>query len=323
MKRHLRAASLLFNQPLLTTPDMLDLAVRWANQTMSLNIVNLGVGSAAASPLLFHDEEDYQVEQERREEQRRAAIAQTGVEVIPVHGVLVSRGSHLNACETMTSYEGLRAALNTAVADPMVEHIVLDIDSPGGSAVGAFELAADIRAATKVKPITGLVNFMAYSGGYLIAAACTEVVVSLTSGVGSIGVIASHMDRSKMLDGMGVKVTTVFAGAHKNDLSPNEPLTERSHQVLNDIVQESYQLFTTHVAEYRNRDVAEIIATEAACYRGAAAIAAGLADRLEAPQLAVDNLSQAVALSRAQRQGAQPRQRISVQAAALAIQSQL
>lgn len=324
MKRHLRAASLLFNQPLLTTPDMLDMAVRWANQTMSLNIVNLNMGGAGADPKLFYDDEDYQAQQDRREEQRRAAIAQTGVEVIPVHGVLVSRGSHLNACETMTSYEGLRAALNQAVADPMVEHIVLDIDSPGGSAVGAFELAADIRAATKIKPITGLVNFMAYSGGYLIAAACTDVVVSLTSGVGSIGVIASHMDRSKMIEGMGVKVTTVFAGAHKNDLSPNEPITDQSLQVLNEIVQESYQLFTTHVAEYRGRDVTDIIATEAGCYRGATAIAVGLADRLESPQLAVDNLSKAVALSRAQRQGGvQARQRISVQASAFAIQSQL
>lgn len=327
MKRHLRAASLLFNQPLLTTPDMLDLAVRWANQTMSLNIVNLSMGglsAAGAEPKLWFGDDDYQDRADRREEARRTAIGQTGVEVIPVYGVLVSRGSHLAACETMTSYEDLRAALNKAVADPMVEHIVLDIDSPGGSAVGAFELAADIRAATRIKPITGLVNFMAYSGGYLIAAACTDVVVSLTSGVGSIGVIASHMDRSKMAEGMGVKITTVYAGSHKNDLSPNEPLTEQSLQVLNDIVQESYQLFTSHVAEYRNRDVADIIATEAACYRGAAAIAVGLADRMETPQLAVDNLSRAVALSRGQRQGnVQARQRINVQASAFAIQSQL
>lgn len=43
-KSYLRASSLLFNQPLLVTPDMLDLGVRWANQTMSLNIVNLGTG---------------------------------------------------------------------------------------------------------------------------------------------------------------------------------------------------------------------------------------------------------------------------------------
>ena len=323
MKHHLRAASLLFNQPLLTTPDMLDLAVRWANQTMSLNIVNLNMGGTG-NPQLMFDDDDRESRASRREELRRAAILQSGIDVIPVSGVLVSRGAHLAACETMTSYEDLRGALNKAVADPLVEHIVLDIDSPGGSAVGAFELAADIRAASRIKPITGLVNFMAYSGGYLLAAACTDIVVSQTSGVGSIGVIASHMDRSKMAEGMGVKITTVFAGAHKNDLSPHEPVSEQSLQVLNEIVQESYQMFTSQVADYRNRDVSEIIATEAACYRGTKAIAAGLADRLESPQQAVDNLSRAVALNRQQRQaGEQIRQKISVQASAFAAQTRL
>ena len=327
MKQHLRATSLLFNQPLLVTPDMLDLGVRWANQAMSLNIVNLSMGGLSSLPTdtkLFYDDDDYEQRAVEKEAQRREIIGRTGVEVIPVYGILVSRGSHLAACETMTSYEGLRAALNQAVADPLVEHIVLDIDSPGGNAVGAFELAADIRVATKIKPITGLVNFMAYSGGYLIAAACTEVVVSLTSGVGSVGVIASHMDRSRMLESAGVKVTTVFAGAHKNDLTPDEPISDQSLQVLTDRVQGAYQLFTTHVAEYRNRDVADIVATQAACYTGQAAIDVGLADRMETPQLAVDNLSRAVALSRSQRQGGiQARQHISVRAAAFAIQSQI
>lgn len=317
MKAHLRAASLLFNQPLLVTPEMLDLGVRWANQSMNLNIVNIGAG--AARLMEDDDERSYADRLAVAEERRRQGIAQTGIEVLPVHGVLVSRGSHLNACETMTSYEGLRQQLKAAVADPLVEHIVLDIDSPGGSATGAFELAADIRAMAQQKPITGLVNYMAYSGGYLLAAACSEVVVSQTSGVGSIGVIASHMDRSQMQANMGVKVTTVFAGAHKNDLSPHEPITEQSLQVLNDLVQESYQLFVGAVAEYRGLPVERVIATEAGLFRGQGGIAAGLADRLQSPQAAVDDLSRAVAQSRAARQG----HRLSVRATAAAIQSRL
>lgn len=310
-KRYLRASSLLFNQPLLVTPDMLDLGVRWANQTMNLNIINLS-GSAQ----LWKDDDPID-RVAFADEQRRNAIAQTGIEVIPVSGVLVSRGSHINACETMTSYEGLRSQLQRAVSDPMVEHIVLDIDSPGGAAVGAFELAEDIRAMTAQKPITGLVNYMAYSGGYLIGSACTELVVSKTSGVGSIGVIASHMDRSKQEEGMGVKVTTVFAGAHKNDLSPHEPLTEQSLAFLNDLVQESYKMFVDAVAEYRGLPVAKVMATEAALYRGQTAINAGLADRLQSPQHTVDELSRAVAQNRATRQSS----RISVRAAALSMQS--
>ncbi|MBG4540916.1 S49 family peptidase [Pseudomonas aeruginosa] len=315
MKRHLRASSLLFNQPLLVTPDMLDLGIRWANQVMNLNIINLGAGAAR----LWQDDGDQMVRLEQAEERRRSAVTKTGVEVIPVAGVLVSRGAHLDPCETMTSYEGLRAQLRAAVADPLVERIVLDIDSPGGAAVGAFELAADIRAMTRQKPITGLVNFMAYSGGYLIGSACSELVVSQTSGVGSIGVIASHMDRSKLEEGLGVKVTTVFAGAHKNDLSPHEPLTEQSLKLLNALVQESYQAFVGAVAEYRGLSAEAVRATEAGLYRGQQGISAGLADRLMSPQDALDEISLAVAENRARRQSG----RIAIRAAAASIQSQL
>jgi signal peptide peptidase SppA len=311
MKHYLRASSLLFNQPLLVTPDMLDLGVRWANQAMSLNIVNIGAREGAG---LWSDDGMDRIAQ--REEERRTTIARTGIEVIPVSGVLVSRGSHVSMCETMTSYETLRAQLRNAVADPMVERIVLDIDSPGGSAVGAFELAADIRAMAQQKPITGIVNFMAYSGGYLIGAACSELVVSLTSGIGSIGVIASHMDRSKMEEGMGVKVTTVYAGAHKNDMSPHEPLSEQSLKYLNDVVQESYQLFVGAVAEYRGLSVQQVMATEAGLFRGQQGINAGLADRMQSPQQAVDDLSHSVATSRANRQPG----RLAVRAAALNFQ---
>ncbi|WP_312374995.1 S49 family peptidase [Pseudomonas oryzihabitans] len=315
MKTHFRASSMLFNQPLLVTPDMLDLGVRWANQAMSLNIVNLGPVQAAS----LDQDEQVALRMEQQQETRRSSISRTGVEVIPVSGVLVSRGAHIGLCETMTSYEGLRAQLRQAVADPNVEHIVLDVDSPGGAAVGAFELADDIRAATQQKPITGLVNFQAYSGGYLLASACSEVVVSRTSGIGSIGVIASHMDRSGLNEKAGIKVTTVFAGAHKNDLTPHEALSDQSLQVLNDIVQESYELFVGAVAGFRGLDVAAIRATEAGLYRGQRGIDAGLADRLASPQDAVDNISQAVALSRNNRQTS----RIGVRAAAVAILTQI
>jgi len=315
MRNYLRASSLLFNQPLLVAPDMLDLGVRWANQAMNLNIINLG-GNGSAK--MFTGDDDAG-EQQQQAEQRRSTIASTGIEVVPVHGVLVSRGSHLNACETMTSYEGLRQQLRQAVADPMVERVVLDIDSPGGAAVGAFELAADIRALSLIKPITGIVNFMAYSGGYLIGSACSELVVSQTSGVGSIGVIASHMDRSKQEESMGVKVTTVYAGAHKNDLSPHEPLTDQSLKFLQDLVQESYQLFLSAVAEYRGMSIEAVRATEAGLYRGQAGIAAGLADRLQSPQDAVDEISRAVAQNRMQCQTG----RIGLRASALNIQARL
>lgn len=319
MKSYMRLAGQLFNQPLLTTPDALDMAVRWANQAMSLNIINL---APAVDPHIWHDGDDERrtAQLAREEEQRRANLQATGVQVIPVHGLLVSRAAHLNVCETMTSYETLRTQLRQAVADPLVERIVLDIDSPGGSATGAFELAADLRAMSLQKPITGIVNFSAYSGGYLIAAACTDLVLSRTSGLGSIGVIAKHMDRSAMLEQAGIKVTTVYAGAHKNDLSSTEPLTEQSMKVLQELVHEGYEMFVNAVAEYRELNVAAVRATEAGVFTGQAAIDAGLADSLATPTDAVDDITRAVAASRTQRPQAS---RLSVRAAAAAVQAQL
>lgn len=316
MKSYLRASSLLFNQPLMVTPDVLELGVRWANQVMNLNIINLG-SAAGASMRIGDNEGDRRMEVE--DGGGRRSTGSTGVAVIPVHGVLVPRAANIDACETMTSYEGLRRDIRAAINDPTVERIVLDIDSPGGSVAGAFELAHDIRQMAQQKPISGVINFMGYSGGYLIAAACSEIIVSRTSGVGSIGVIASHMDRSALNEQMGVKVTTVYAGAHKNDLTPHEPISEQSLKVLTDLVNEGYEMFVSAVSEYRGLAAAAVRATEAGLYRGQAAVDAGLADRLQAPQDAIDGIARAVANDRAQRSGA----RLAVRAAALQIQTQL
>lgn len=317
MKNYLRLSSMLFNQPLMVTPDMLDLGVRWANQALHLNIINIGPSSTLQGAIPT----DLAASNERMaaNDGRASVVAQTGVSVIPVAGVLVPRGANLNLCETMTSYEGLRSSIRQAIADPLVERIVLDIDSPGGSVAGAFELAADIRAMSQQKPITGLVNFMAYSGGYLIASACTEVVVSMTSGVGSVGVIASHVDQSAMAEKLGVKVTTVFAGAHKNDLTPHEPISDQSLRVLTDLVEESYTMFTNAVSDYIGMPVSKVRATEAGLFRGQSAITAGLAHRLSSPQDALDEISYAVAQTRAQRQVG----RLSVRAAAMRVQASL
>ena len=316
MKNYFRTSTLLFNQPLMVTPEVLELGVRWANQVMNLNIINLG---PAGAPRMRMDDDEGSAPRMSRDDERQGGAARTGVAVVPVHGVLVPRGAHIEPCENMTSYEGLRRDIRAAINDPLVERIVLDIDSPGGSVAGAFELATDIRAMAQSKPITGLVNFMAYSGGYLMSAACTDIVLSRTSGVGSIGVIASHMDRSAQAEKMGVKVTTVYAGAHKNDLSPHEPISDQSLRVLTDMVNEGYEMFTSAIADYRGLSVAQVRATEAGLFRGQAAISAGLADRLESPQDAVDSISRAVAESRAQRQAG----RIGIRAAALQIQSQI
>lgn len=306
-RNYLRTANLLFNQALMVTPEMLDLGVRWANQAMQLNIVNVG----PAGERMFHDDDGPAPDPG---EQPHAA---TGVAVVPVHGILVSRSTQLDFCETMTSYEQIRMDLRAALNDPSVYRIALDIDSYGGHATGAFELADEIRQMRLQKPITAIVNHNAYSAAYLIASSCTEVVVSKSGGVGSIGVIASHLDRSQLNEKMGITITTVYAGAHKNDGTPHAPLTDQALAAMQAGVNEAYAMFTEAVAAGRNLSAQAVIDTQAATYRGEKGLALGLVDRIATAQDALDGLVADVRASRA------PSQSIALRAKAADLQAQI
>lgn len=291
-----RLASMIFNTPLMVRQDALDMAVSWADNAMHLNIINLGnVPRLKAGD--WHGEDDDGPRQSPQDSLLEAA-RKTGVYILPVHGPLVSRSAHVEMCTTMTSYEGVRNQLNAALTDPNVAHIVFDIDSPGGSAAGMADLCSEIYAARAIKPVTAIVNFAAYSAAYGIASACSNIIVSQSSGVGSIGVIAQHADFSRRLEEGGIKITTVYAGARKNDLSPNAPATEEALAWLTELVQTNYTAFTELVARNRGLSVDVVRATEAGVYHGQAAIAAGLADRIEAPQEAINRIVSEVAASR-------------------------
>lgn len=319
MKNRFRIASLIFNQPLMVTEAMLDQAAAWANQQMSLNIVNLSVNGS--QPQMMEDDEPYQSAAARAEDARRQAIADTGVAVIPIHGVLVSRSMQMNPCETMTNYEQVRAQVNAALADPAVEHIAFDIDSPGGSTTGAFELADFLFEARGIKPMSAIVNFSAYSAAYLMASAIGHISMSRTSGGGSIGVIAKHLDQSARNEQMGVKVTTVYAGAHKNDMSPHEPLTEQSLKFLTDMVQNYYTQFVDAVARYRGISADAVRATEAGVFFGQQCVALGLADRIETPQAAIARITAQAHQARSTR--TTKHSSIGARARAMAIQTQI
>lgn len=211
----------------------------------------------------------------------RSASPQTpGVAVIPVHGTLVRRTVGLETESGLTSYAALAAQLDAAVASPDVRAILLDVDSPGGESGGVFDLADRIRAATKVKPVWAVANDMAFSAAYALASAASKVFVSRTGGVGSIGVIAMHVDQSERDLQDGVRYTAVFAGDRKNDLNPHEPISSEAHAFLKAEVNRIYGLFVETVARNRGIEPSTVRDTEAGLFFGQAAVALGLADAI-------------------------------------------
>jgi signal peptide peptidase SppA len=204
-----------------------------------------------------------------------------GLALVTVEGTLVNRGAWIGADSGMTSYEGVAAQLRSAAADRDVSTIVLDLESPGGEAIGAFEMADVVRAIAAEKPVIALVDGMAASAAYAMASAASAIVTTPSGLSGSIGVVLLHLDRSKQMDKSGVSPTLIFAGAHKVDGHPFGPLPDEVRADLQGEIDRLYGMFVSTVAKGRSRmSEEEIRATEARTFAGAEAVAVGLADQV-------------------------------------------
>ncbi len=198
--------------------------------------------------------------------------------IIPIHGILTKKPGTFDDFLGMTSYEKIQEEIEEALEDESIETILLDIDSPGGEVNGVFDLADFIYESRAKKKILAIANDDAYSAAYAIASSAEKVFVSRTSGVGSIGVIASHIDQSGFDEKQGIKYITIFAGKRKNDLNPHEPMTSESLESLQKEVDRLYEMFVQLIARNRNLSIEAIKSTEAGLYFGEKAVEIGLAD---------------------------------------------
>ena len=130
------------------------------------------------------------------------------------------------------------------------------------------------------KPIYTFANDHAFSAAYAIGSATSKIFINRTSGVGSIGVVATHVDISEADKKDGIKYTTIFAGAKKNDLSPHEPISDDAVSDIQTEVNRLYEIFVATVSRNRNLSIETIKSTEAATYYGANGIEKGLADEM-------------------------------------------
>jgi len=220
-------------------------------------------------------------------------VAKDNIAVVQVHGLLMARRGHITAeCTELNSYERIRNNIQRAIDHEPVKEIVLDFSTGGGMAVGCKELADFINQVKAIKPITAIVNYAAYSAGYFLASACSKIIVSQTSGLGSIGVIIEHMEVSKWEEEIGLKFSTFYRGEHKNDGSPHEPISDQAVAAINKRLDEAYEMFVDSVSQYRGLDKQAVIDTQAGLMSANEAIKLGFADELSDPMSAISNIAQ-------------------------------
>lgn len=214
-------------------------------------------------------------------------IGDTGVAMISVRGTLVQKLRSLRPYSGMTGYDGLRQSILSAHADPGVQAIVFDIDSPGGEVAGCFDLVDTIYGLRGDKPMWSILSESAYSAAYAIASATDRIIVPRTGGVGSIGVITMHVDWSKAISNAGIAVTFITYGDRKADFHPEIPLSKEALAAAKADIDAMGELFVNTVARNRNLAPESVRDTQAACYMGENGVSRGLADAVMAPDAAL------------------------------------
>lgn len=203
------------------------------------------------------------------------------VAVIPVDGMIVQgEGGALPFGPRATGEEGVLRALRQAQRSRALA-VVLQINSPGGSALASEIILEEVKRVARRKPVVAYFDRVAASGGYLVALGARELWASPHAVVGSIGVFAGKFDLSVALERLGVHREVIVRGEHAGLYSSARGFTEGERAALERDVEEIYQSFLGHVAASRGRTREEIHAlAEGRIYSGSAARAVGLVDAL-------------------------------------------
>ncbi len=263
-----RVAGLVFNTPLMFDRHQLDTV---------LSLVGPRILDGFAGPMPAPA-----VEPTRSRFIGGGYMAGEGIAVLPIVRTLVRRGSWLDAACGMASYGMISDAVTEILSDGSVRGLMLELDTPGGEAGGVFDLAGYIRDASESsgKPVWAHANELMASAGYAIGSAAERIWLAQTAVVGSIGVVAAHVDVSGADERAGVRWTYIYAGDHKVEGNMHEPLGDDARARVQADVDHLMDMFVRLVSHNRGMAAAAVRATKADMYRGRLAVESGLADEV-------------------------------------------
>lgn len=191
--------------------------------------------------------------------------------LIPVIGPIFRYANLFTEISGATSLQALAQDFQTAIDDPKIARIVLHMDTPGGQSTGIAELASLVRAADK--HVAAYVGDMAASAGYWIASHASEIIVSPTALLGSIGVVVTYWpDKEKPVEIV----------SNQSPLKLADPQTDAGRAEAQRIVDQLAAVFVSAVADARGVSEERVLNHfgRGSLLVGQHAIDAGMADRI-------------------------------------------
>jgi protease-4 len=183
------------------------------------------------------------------------------IAVLDVEGVIQDTNSAESFFQSAGyNHQGFMKKLEYIKEDDTVKGIILKVNSPGGGVVESAEIhdkLIEIQKETK-KPVYVSMGSMAASGGYYISAGAKKIFASEETLTGSLGVIMQGINYEGLADKYGVDFVTIKSGQYKDIMSPTRQMTEDERQILQSMIDNSYEGFVKVISEGRNMTTEQV-----------------------------------------------------------------
>jgi len=200
---------------------------------------------------------------------------QRGVTVIRLEGTMVT--GEVSDAEMIGS-EVVGRELRDAADDPMVEAIVLRVNSPGGTPAAAQEIIRDLDYAKSKKPVVVSMGDMGTSAAYYVSAHADRIYANPDTFTAGIGVIWKFSDISRWMEKEGYNISIVKSGSKKDMGTTSRPISADEQVYAQKIVNDSFENFITDVIS--QRQIARSDIDDGRVIRGADAVRLNIIDEL-------------------------------------------
>lgn len=142
-----------------------------------------------------------------------------------------------------------------AEKDPACKAIIVRVNSPGGAVGPTQEIYEEIRRIDQDIPVYASFGTVAASGGYYIGAAARKIYAPAGAMTGSIGVIMSFMNLSKLYDFAKVQPETIKAGKYKDIGSPARQMSQEERLLLTTMTDDVHEQFIEDILKVRGKKI--------------------------------------------------------------------
>lgn len=209
---------------------------------------------------------------------------ENGTAIINIKGPLVNRDlpDEIANFAGLTTYPSLQRSFYAAANDKSVERVILDVDSGGGQVSGLFDTKEALIALKSVKPVATYAGETMASGAYWLGSFADTITASPVAAVGSIGVIAVHIESKAAAESEGYKPYVIRAGAKKHLGHELESFSEEARAEMQRALDFTHNNFMQDVASNRGMSFASVAAGigDGRVFYGQESLDVGLVDRL-------------------------------------------